>query len=104
MEWLELFNVVEISSRHSLRAHDKLWKERHIEANENKCRRNSGPDFTVHLSEHFRPPIVNTSEEGHHHTTNHHIVEVCYHVVGVVKVNIHGKSLKHDSCKSSDSK
>ena len=41
--------------------------------------------LVIHDAEHFREPVVPGRENGEHSTQREHIVEMGYHVIGIVQ-------------------
>ena len=77
-----------IAPGHAQITDDELWKEGKVEADENENGTELTADFRVHPAHEFRPPEMQSAQEGHDHATNHDIVEVGHDEVSIVEMNI----------------
>src|SRR6056297_1335935 len=104
MERLKLVDIVVVTPRHTLCSHNELGQEGHVKANENDATGNFSPEFIVHFTKHFWPPVVNSGKKRHYHTAHHYIMEVGNNVVGIMQVNIYNKRAEHYAGKPADGK
>ena len=84
--------------------HQELGEESQIEANEHEQTGDLPKGVIVHFSKHFRPPVVQSSQECNHGSAKHDIVKMGHHEVGVMQVNISCQRTEKETSQSPDTK
>lgn len=104
MHGLELVEVVVITPRHPLCAHDELDEEGGVETDKDKAEADTHQVLFEHTPRHLGPPIKETTEERHDGATHHRVVEVRHDEVRIVEVNVDRENTEEDPSEAADRK
>ena len=72
----------------TLQTQNVHWAERHVQTDNHEPEVPVTETLAQHLSEHFRPPVIETREQAKHRTAEQNVVEVGDDVIGVGLLSI----------------
>ena len=85
-----------------MRAHQELWEERQVEADEDDDRGDAPQKVRVHPARHFRPPEMHRAQIAHEGPADHDEVEMGDDEVGVRDVHVDAERRDEEARQAAD--